>query len=154
MEEWLGPLMFFALLVMIFTGFPVAFALGGTAILFAFIGVEVGLFDWSLLLALPDRTFGIMANQVLLAVPFFIFMGTMLAKSRLAEDLLTTVTDLAHVLRTHLNEHDDGGFYSAGVTDVLIKKLDKARDQLDQHGTEHTNLFLNCVLDKANGGAK
>ncbi|MCZ6705516.1 MAG: TRAP transporter large permease subunit [Bacteroidetes bacterium] len=94
MEEWLGPLMFFALLVMIFTGFPVAFALGGTAILFAFIGVEVGLFDWSLLLALPDRTFGIMANQVLLAVPFFIFMGTMLAKSRLAEDLLTTIGQL------------------------------------------------------------
>jgi len=99
MEEWLGPLMFFALLVMIFTGFPVAFALGGTAILFAFIGVEVGLFDWSLLLALPDRTFGIMANQVLLAVPFFIFMGTMLAKSRLAEDLLTTIGQLFGPLR-------------------------------------------------------
>lgn len=99
MEEWLGPLMFFALLGMIFTGFPVAFALGGTAILFAFIGVEVGLFDWSLMLALPDRTFGIMANQVLLAVPFFIFMGTMLAKSRLAEDLLTTIGQLFGPLR-------------------------------------------------------
>lgn len=99
MEEWLGPLMFFALLGMIFTGFPVAFALGGTAILFAFIGVEVGLFDWSLMLALPDRTFGIMANQVLLAVPFFIFMGTMLAKSRLAEDLLTTIGQLFGSLR-------------------------------------------------------
>lgn len=99
MEEWLGPLMFFALLGMIFTGFPVAFALGGTAILFAFIGVEVGLFEWSLMLALPDRTFGIMANQVLLAVPFFIFMGTMLAKSRLAEDLLTTIGQLFGPLR-------------------------------------------------------
>jgi len=99
MEEWLGPLMFLALLVMIFSGFPVAFALGGTAILFAFIGVEAGLFEWSLLLALPDRTFGIMANQVLLAVPFFIFMGTMLAKSRLAEDLLTTIGQLFGPLR-------------------------------------------------------
>ncbi|GMQ81510.1 MAG: TRAP transporter large permease subunit [Rhodothermia bacterium] len=99
MVEWLGPLMFLAVLVMIFTGFPVAFALGGTAILFAFIGVEVGIFDWPLLLALPDRTFGIMANYVLLAVPFFIFMGTMLAKSRLAEDLLTTIGQLFGPLR-------------------------------------------------------
>ncbi|TDI71114.1 MAG: TRAP transporter large permease subunit [Bacteroidetes bacterium] len=99
MEEWLGPLMFLAVLAMIFTGFPVAFALGGTAILFAFIGVEAGLFDWSLLLALPDRTFGIMSNYVLLAIPFFIFMGTMLAKSRLAEDLLITIGQLFGGLR-------------------------------------------------------
>lgn len=99
MEEWLGPLMFLAVLAMIFTGFPVAFALGGTAILFAFIGVEAGLFEWSLLLALPDRTFGIMSNYVLLAIPFFIFMGTMLAKSRLAEDLLITIGQLFGPLR-------------------------------------------------------
>jgi tripartite ATP-independent transporter DctM subunit len=94
MEEWLAPLMFVGALIMIFSGFPVAFALGGTAVLFAFIGVETGLFDWSLMMALPDRTFGIMSNMVLLAVPFFIFMGTMLAKSRLAEDLLTTIGQL------------------------------------------------------------
>ncbi len=94
MEELLGPLMFAAVLLVIFSGFPVAFALGGTALLFAFLGVEAGLFDWPLLLALPDRTFGIMANYILLAVPFFIFMGTMLAKSRLAEDLLTTIGQL------------------------------------------------------------
>lgn len=89
--DLLGPLMFIGALVLIFTGFPVAFALGGTAIIFAFIGVEMGFFDWHLLLAMPDRTFGIMANYVLLAVPFFIFMGTMLEKSRLAEDLLKTI---------------------------------------------------------------
>jgi len=94
MEDWLAPLMFVGALIMIFTGFPVAFALGGTAVLFAFIGVETGMFDWSLMLALPDRTFGIMSNMVLMAVPFFIFMGTMLAKSRLAEDLLTTIGQL------------------------------------------------------------
>ncbi len=99
MEDLLGPLMFLSVLLMIFSGFPVAFALGGTAILFAVIGVEVGLFDWQLLLALPDRTFGIMANYVLLAVPFFIFMGAMLAKSRLAEDLLTTIGQLFGPLR-------------------------------------------------------
>lgn len=94
MEDILGPLMFAAVLLVIFSGFPVAFALGGTALLFAFLGVEAGLLDWPLLLALPDRTFGIMANYILLAVPFFIFMGTMLAKSRLAEDLLTTIGQL------------------------------------------------------------
>jgi len=89
--EWLAPLMFIGALLLIFTGFPVALALGGTAMIFAVIGIEMGMFDWPLLLALPDRTFGIMSNFVLLAVPFFIFMGTMLEKSRLAEDLLTTV---------------------------------------------------------------
>jgi len=89
--EWLAPLMFVGALVLIFSGYPVAFALGGTALVFAFIGVEAGYFDWPLLLALPDRTFGMMSNFVLLAVPFFIFMGTMLEKSRLAEDLLKTI---------------------------------------------------------------
>ena len=89
--EWLAPLMFIGALLLIFSGFPVAFALGGTAFIFAFLGVELGMFDWPLLMALPDRTFGIMSNFVLLAVPFFIFMGTMLEKSRLAEDLLTTI---------------------------------------------------------------
>lgn len=99
MEDILGPLMFVGALLLIFSGFPVAFALGGTAIVFAFIGVEAGLFDWNLMLAMPDRTFGVMSNYVLLAVPFFIFMGTMLEKSRLAEDLLTTIGQLFGPLR-------------------------------------------------------
>jgi len=97
--DWLAPLMFVGALILIFTGFPVAFALGGTALLFAFIGVQMGMFDWPLLLAMPDRTFGIMSNFVLLAVPFFIFMGTMLEKSKLAEDLLTTVGQVFGPLR-------------------------------------------------------
>ncbi|MDZ4698515.1 MAG: TRAP transporter large permease subunit [Rhodothermales bacterium] len=97
--DWLAPLMFVGALVLIFMGFPVAFALGGTALLFAFIGVEMGFFDWHLLLALPDRTFGIMANYVLLAIPFFIFMGTLLEKSHLAEDLLQTIGQLFGALR-------------------------------------------------------
>ena len=91
MYEWLAPLMFAGALLLIFSGYPVAFALGGTSLIFAFIGVAVGYFDWYLLLALPDRVFGMMSNYVLLAVPFFIFMGTMLEKSRLAEDLLKTI---------------------------------------------------------------
>jgi tripartite ATP-independent transporter DctM subunit len=89
--EFLAPLMFGVALVLIFSGYPVAFALGGTALIFAFVGVEFGYFDWHLLLAMPDRTFGVMSNFVLLAVPFFIFMGTMLEKSKLAEDLLRTI---------------------------------------------------------------
>ena len=89
--DWLGPLMFVLAFVLIFTGYPVAFALGGTALIFACVGVSTGYFDWSLLHALPPRTFGVMSNQVLLAVPFFIFMGTMLERSRLADGLLTTI---------------------------------------------------------------
>jgi tripartite ATP-independent transporter DctM subunit len=77
----------------------VAFALGGTALLFAFVGVELGYFGWALLYAFPSRTFGIMDNSILLAVPFFIFMGTMLEKSRLAEDLLTTIGALFGPIR-------------------------------------------------------
>jgi tripartite ATP-independent transporter DctM subunit len=89
--DLLGPLMFTALFVLIFSGYPVAFSIGGTALGFAAIGVSMGLLDWTLLYAMPERIFGIMSNYVLLAVPFFIFMGTMLEKSRLAEDLLTTI---------------------------------------------------------------
>jgi tripartite ATP-independent transporter DctM subunit len=99
MDELLGPLMFLATFGLIFCGYPVAFALGGTALLFAFIGVELGYFDWSLLYAFPSRTFGIMSNSILLAVPFFVFMGTMLEKSRLAEDLLTTMGGLFGPIR-------------------------------------------------------
>ncbi|MCY3809605.1 MAG: TRAP transporter large permease subunit [Gemmatimonadetes bacterium] len=87
----LAPLMFVVVFVIIFSGFPVAFALGGASLLFAFIGIEMGLFDWNLLYAMPERIFGVMSNYVLLAVPFFIFMGLVLEKAKLAEDLLTTI---------------------------------------------------------------
>lgn len=97
--DWLAPLMFVVVFVLIFTGFPVAFALGGTALLFAALGVGAGFFDWALLYAMPERIFGVMSNFVLLAVPFFIFMGTILEKSRLAEDLLTTIGKLFGPMR-------------------------------------------------------
>ncbi len=97
--DWLAPVMFIGALVLIFTGYPVAFALGGTALLFATIGAQMGAFDPALLMALPDRIFGVMSNYTLLAVPFFIFMGTMLEKSRLAEDLLKTIGQLFGGLR-------------------------------------------------------
>jgi tripartite ATP-independent transporter DctM subunit len=83
--------MFFGALALIFTGYPVAFSLAGAALFFSLLGTLVGHFDLVLLRALPDRTFGIMANYTLLAVPFFIFMGTVLEKSGLAEDLLETI---------------------------------------------------------------
>lgn len=90
-SEFLPPLMFGTILLFIFTGYPVAFSLGGVSLIYAFIGVQLGYFDWAYLFSLPERVFGIMSNYVLLAVPFFIFMGTMLEKSRLAEDLLKTI---------------------------------------------------------------
>jgi tripartite ATP-independent transporter DctM subunit len=83
--------MFGVAFLLIFSGYPVAFALGGTALIFAAIGVSMDIFQWTLMYAFPERIFGIMSNYVLLAVPFFIFMGTMLEKSKLAEDLLTTI---------------------------------------------------------------
>jgi tripartite ATP-independent transporter DctM subunit len=97
--DLLGPLMFVVAFGLIFSGYPVAFSLGGTSLLFAFIGVQAGYFEWSLLQALPERIFGIMSNYVLLAVPFFVFMGTMLEKSKLAEDLLQTIGMLFGPLR-------------------------------------------------------
>jgi tripartite ATP-independent transporter DctM subunit len=97
--EWFGPLMFAAALVLIFSGFPVAFALGGTSLIFAALGVGLDVFSWNLLYAMPQRIFGVMSNYVLLAVPFFIFMGTMLEKAKLAEDLLTTIGQLFGPLR-------------------------------------------------------
>ena len=88
---WLGPLMFVGALLLIFTGYPVAFALGGTALAFAAVGVGLGFFDGPFLLAMPERVFDVMSNTLLLAVPYFIFMGTLLEKARLAEDLLRTI---------------------------------------------------------------
>jgi tripartite ATP-independent transporter DctM subunit len=90
MSFW-GPAMFVGVLAMIFSGYPVAFALGGTALLFALAGSAAGAFDFVLLFALPERTFGTMSNATLLAVPFFIFMGAVLEKSKLAERLLETI---------------------------------------------------------------
>jgi tripartite ATP-independent transporter DctM subunit len=92
--EWLAPVMFVVVLVHIFSGFPVAFALGGTSLIFALVAIALGILDWHFLLALPERIFGFMQNYTLLAIPFFIFMGTMLEKSRLAEDLLKTIGQL------------------------------------------------------------
>lgn len=91
MDGLWGPAMFATALVMIFSGYPVAFALGGTALIFAALGSLTGHFDAALLMAMPERAFGTMSNYTMLAVPFFIFMGAVLEKSRLAEQLLETI---------------------------------------------------------------
>jgi TRAP-type mannitol/chloroaromatic compound transport system permease large subunit len=85
------PLMFSGLLVFLLTGIPVAFGLAATGLLFGFIGMEAGLFGSTLFQALPLRVFGIMQNDTLLAIPFFTFMGIILERSGMAEDLLETV---------------------------------------------------------------
>ncbi len=91
LADWLGPIMVGVVLALIFSGYPVAFVLGGASVVFALLGLATGYFDPPFLLALADRVFGVMQNPVLLAVPYFIFMGIVLEKSRLAEDLLTTI---------------------------------------------------------------
>ncbi|WP_414553400.1 TRAP transporter large permease [Anabaena sp. CCY 0017] len=89
--EWLGPVMFAGALVLLSLGYPVAFSLGGVAILFGIVGISLGVFDPIFLTAMPQRIFGIMANYTLLAIPYFIFMGSMLEKSGIAENLLETM---------------------------------------------------------------
>lgn len=86
--EMLLGLMFFTAFGLLLTGFPVAFILSGTGALFAFIGSWLGIFDLSLIGAFPQRIFGTMTNEVLVAVPLFVFMGVMLERSRVAEELL------------------------------------------------------------------
>lgn len=92
--QWLGILMFVGFFFLLLTGYPVAFSFAGTAIVFGLIGLAMSAFDFNLLLSLPNSWFGIMSDSTLLAIPFFIFMGALLEKSGLAEQLLETVGQL------------------------------------------------------------
>ncbi|MDD4943412.1 MAG: TRAP transporter large permease subunit [Rhodoferax sp.] len=85
------PLMFIALFTVLLTGFPVAFGLAATGLGLGFVGIEAGIFPAAMFQALPLRIFGIMQNDTLLAIPFFTFMGIILERSGMAEDLLETV---------------------------------------------------------------
>ncbi|AFY68310.1 TRAP transporter large permease subunit [Geitlerinema sp. PCC 7407] len=89
--EWLGPTMFVGALVFLSMGYPVAFSLGAVAIAFGIVGVALGVFDPIFMTAMPQRIFGIMSNFTLLAIPYFIFMGSMLERSGIAERLLETI---------------------------------------------------------------
>ena len=88
MAEILAVAMVLAVCVLLLAGYPVALTLAGVSLGFAVAGAAAGLMDLSLLGALPERIFGVMTNDVLLAIPLFIFMGVMLERSRIAEELL------------------------------------------------------------------
>jgi tripartite ATP-independent transporter DctM subunit len=92
--EALPILMFVAICAVLMLGYPVAFSLAGTAMIFAGIGIAVGVFDASFLSALPNRLFGTVTNVTLIAVPLFVLMGVLLEKSRLAEELLSNMAAL------------------------------------------------------------
>lgn len=97
--EYFVPLMFVGLIFFLLSGFPVAFALAATGLLFGTVGMEAGLFPATLFQALPLRLFGIMQNDTLLAIPFFTLMGIILQKSGMAEDLLESIGQVFGPLR-------------------------------------------------------
>lgn len=112
MPELMAFLLFISVCLILLTGYPVAFALGGTALIFSFIGILTGTFDTAFLTALPNRIYGIMTNMTLIAVPLFIFMGVMLEKSKVADKLLDTMALLFGSLR--------GGL---GISVILVGML-------------------------------
>src|SRR6187397_3654936 len=97
--HYMAPIMFMALVVFLLLGYPVAFSLGAVGLIFGLIGIEVGLFRPDFLQALPERIYGIMNSDVLLAIPFFTFMGLILERSGMAEDLLDTIGQLFGTIR-------------------------------------------------------
>jgi tripartite ATP-independent transporter DctM subunit len=110
--EYMSLYLFAAVFVLLLTGYPVAFTLAGTALIFTVIGEMTGTFDPAFLEALPNRLYGIIGNQILMAVPLFVFMGVMLERSKIADELLTTMSRLFGRLR--------GGL---GISVVLVGML-------------------------------
>jgi TRAP-type mannitol/chloroaromatic compound transport system permease large subunit len=95
----MAPIMFASLVFFLLIGYPVAFSLAANGLIFALLGIELGLFRPDFLQALPERVYGIMNNDVLLAIPFFTFMGLILERSGMAEDLLDTIGQLFGTIR-------------------------------------------------------
>ena len=95
----MAPIMFAALVAFLLLGYPVAFALAANGLIFALVGIELGLFRPDFIQALPERVFGVMNNDTLLAIPFFTFMGLVLERSGMAEDLLDTIGQLFGPIR-------------------------------------------------------
>jgi tripartite ATP-independent transporter DctM subunit len=110
--EVLAVLMVIAVVAALMAGYPVALTLAGTSLIFAVLGDAIGAMSFDILGALPQRIFGVMTNEVLLAIPLFIFMGVMLERSRIAEDLLETMGRLFGTLR--------GGL---GISAVIVGTL-------------------------------
>jgi TRAP-type mannitol/chloroaromatic compound transport system permease large subunit len=95
----MAPLMFGALVIFLLIGYPVAFALAANGIFFGLVGIELGLLHPTLFQAIPERIWGVMSNDTLLAIPFFTFMGLILERSGMAEDLLDTIGQLFGPIR-------------------------------------------------------
>lgn len=110
--EWLSLVLFALVLIALMVGFPVAFTLAGVSILFAFGALLAGVFDIAFIQAIPSRIYSIMTNSTLLAVPLFIFMGLMLEKSKIADQLLLTLAEVFKGMR--------GGL---GVAVILVGAL-------------------------------
>src|SRR5476649_1795597 len=97
--HYMAPIMFGSLVIFLLLGYPAAFSLGAVGLIFALIGIEFGLFVPDFLQALPERVYGVMSNDTLLAIPFFTFMGLVLERSGMAEDLLDTIGQLFGTIR-------------------------------------------------------
>jgi tripartite ATP-independent transporter DctM subunit len=95
----MAPIMFAALVLFLLLGYPAAFSLGAVGLIFAVLGIKLGLFQPNFLQALPQRVYGVMSNDTLLAIPFFTFMGLILERSGMAEDLLDTIGQLFGTVR-------------------------------------------------------
>ena len=95
----MAPIMFASLVIMLLLGYPAAFSLGAVGLIYALVGIELGEFRPDFLRALPERVYGVMNNDTLLAIPFFTFMGLVLERSGMAEDLLDTIGQLFGTIR-------------------------------------------------------
>ena len=111
--EFLCAALFVSVVILLLFGFPVAFSLAGSSMLFAFIAAGFGLFDVSFISALPQRIFSIMRNEVLVAVPLFVFMGVTLERSKIAEELLDNMGKLFGSIRGGLG-------YSVCIVGALL----------------------------------
>lgn len=97
--QYMAPIMFASLVIVLLLGYPAAFSLAAVGLIYAVLGIELGLFQPDFLQALPDRVLGVMSNETLLAIPFFTFMGLILERSGMAEDLLDTIGQLFGSIR-------------------------------------------------------
>ena len=97
--ENMAPIMFAALVLFLLLGYPAAFSLGAVGLLFGLIAIELGLFSRDFLQALPERVYGVMSNETLLAIPFFTFMGLILERSGMAEEFTITIGQLFGPIR-------------------------------------------------------
>ena len=96
-HDAMAPLMFAGLILFMLIGYPVAFSLAAVGLSFGFVAIHEGFFATILLTTLPERVFGIMSNELLLAIPFFTFMGAILERCGLAEDLLDGIGEMVFV---------------------------------------------------------